>query len=182
MPLDAGQIELELRCLEGHRAAADSPAGVGLVRFVISGPEPARVVIERAASVLRVVDQQSRRWPEMERWKQVLPSWFVARCAPEQSKEQTDEWLARWRSLSPREQQAEEERQPWSLLDWLHWLHPDRREWLWWDSAVYRDAGSALVVLAVQSWPFPWGAFRWLLQAAGADQVEAEPTYEVRES
>ncbi len=61
----------------------------------------------------------------------------------------------------------------WSLEDWLYWMEPDNRTWTWWDGCE-KDSDRLAVALEVSEWPFPWGAFSWLLVATGAKTVDAE--------
>jgi hypothetical protein len=169
-------VEQELRRLVKASGSIDArPEGLGVVPFVATSRDDMGDVIRKSIEVLSTVDEHSLqdRWPSVEEWRRILPGWFVDRCAPELSQRDTDAWVARWRALSPEQQRDEEARQPWSLADWLYWLEPDRREWFWW-KATLRDRNRADIELAVDSWPFPWGAFAWLLRASGADDVRAE--------
>jgi hypothetical protein len=81
-------------------------------------------------------------------------------------------WLKKWRALSPEEQAAEEERQPWALADWLHWFAkgPDERQWRWLSGRpIARDR--LQITLEVAGLPTAYGALAWLLRAAGAVKV-----------
>ena len=155
----------------------DRPAGVGTVVFDVSCTRvDAATVLQRGKAVLEIVGAfTSDAWPSKNEWRDLLPDWFVAACAPEMTPEQADQWLKRWEVMSPEEREEEERNQQWSLADWLHWMKPTERKWLWWDSEVIEPT-LARVALEVESWPFPWGAFKWLMQAAGADDVFSEET------
>lgn len=59
----------------------------------------------------------------------------------------------------------------WSLADWMYWMHPEEREWSWWDARV-EGAGVASVLVEVPGWPMAVGALEWLLRVAGATEVE----------
>jgi hypothetical protein len=69
-------------------------------------------------------------------------------------------------------ERAEEQKKPWSLDNWVHWMRPENREWYWWDAEVVGGA-AAVVEVEVDGWPFPWGSLEWLLKAAGANSVAA---------
>ena len=134
------------------------------------GDEPAGV-LTKVREVLRVVLLNTAdSWPSVDRWRDVLPSWFVARCAPEQSQAEAAEWLKWWRSLPAHERAAAELARPWTLSNWIYWLEPVRREWFWWDGFV-DEAGIVHVSVQVMGWPAPLGALDWLLRAGGAQNV-----------
>lgn len=131
----------------------------------------AELVLDRSRAVmLAVLDNGDPQWPSVQRWKDLLPGWFVTACAPERSQQETDEWLAWWRTLGPAEQARADGEQPWELADWLHWLMPSERQWFWWD-AVIEAAGTLRVTVEVAGWPAPLGALDWLLRASGAGEV-----------
>lgn len=115
--------------------------------------------------------------PELAAAKDVehrLPSWFVEACAPEESKKEALQWLERWRALPPAEQAAASARARWSLLDWLYWMDPARREWHWWDAQLV-DQQTLKLLVEVDSWPAPLGAVEWLLRASGALELKVMP-------
>jgi hypothetical protein len=145
--------------------------GVGTIDVVATAPAP-ESVLGRCREVLAVViDHQAGDWPDVSAWRELLPSWFVEAC-PDESPEETERWLAWWRSL-PREQQVEAERaRAWSLADWLYWLEPDERQWFWWAATVEDDA--LRVAVELSGWPAPLGALEWLLRTAGATTVTVE--------
>ena len=153
----------------------EKPVGLGTVRFVAQCGTDSQQVLSKAKSVLTEVDQVAlREWPGDSTWREILPAWFVARCAAEQTREEAETWLKWWRALPPDEQAEVERNKPWSLTAWLHWLKPtENRKWFWWDAA---ESGGNKIILAVEvkDWPFPWGSLAWLLRAAGATRVDAE--------
>jgi len=142
--------------------------GVGIVEVVASAVAP-ELLLQRCREVLGVViDHQAGDWPDVSRWRELLPSWFVEDCVDE-SPEETDRWLEWWRSL-PREQQVEaEQARAWSLEGWLYWLEPSERQWFWWDARV--GDGVLRVAVELSGWPAPLGALEWLLRSAGATTV-----------
>ena len=151
------------------------PDGIGTVRFIVrtTTDRPADIVA-RTREVLLIVNEASRVvWPSAEKWRKLLPSWFVASCAPERSKQEADAWLAQWEAMSWEEKQRVERDKRWSLQNWLYCFQPEERTWYWWDAANIDD-GSAIVAVEVESWPFPWGELSWLLRAAGAETVDPE--------
>lgn len=145
---------------------------MGLVKFVVTGSNVKSVLV-RAKDVLCRVDEHVASSPSDDDWRGILPDWFLERCAPEPSYWETEARNARLRMLSPEEQAYVAATEPWPLLNWLYWLDPEERAWFWWDSVVV-DERHAMVSLEVPGWPFPWGAFSWLLRAAGADKVREE--------
>jgi hypothetical protein len=164
----------ERRHLIEGPAPAEKPGGMGTVRFMVRCSGNAEQVIEKAKAVLMVVNENSAgEWPSDDRWRELLPSWFVARCGPDLSQEQAEAETARWRALSRDEQIRWEEERRWSLANWIYWFKPENRHWYWWDAKPLDDK---VLVVAVEAheWPFPSGALAWLLRAAGADRVEAE--------
>ncbi|MHB0968391.1 MAG: hypothetical protein ACYC7A_04830 [Thermoanaerobaculia bacterium] len=164
----------ELQHLVTGPEPGETPEGIGLVRFDIRCDGDASGVLGRMRDVLGVVaGQRGVGWPALDEWRRHLPAWFVAACAPEMTSAEADESLARWQQLSPAEQQREEEQRAWSLGDWLYWFEPAQRTWYWWDATVESDQ-HARIAIAVESWPFPWGALKWLARAAGAQAIEPE--------
>ena len=149
----------------------ERPGGAGTVLVYVRAGEDIRMILERCRSVmLTILDNSGQRWPSVERWRQILPEWFVAACAPEPSREEAERDLARWRALSPAEQRREAREEQWTLADWLFWLEPSERQWYWWD-ATAKSHDALLVTVEVPGWPAPLGALEWLLRAAGASEV-----------
>lgn len=164
----------ELEHIDHGADPHEAPPGIGIVRFDVYSDGDVAGVLGRMREVLRiVVAQPGAGWPSLDEWRQRLPPWFVDACAREMSKEEADEELARWRRSSPEEQQRDEEQRAWSLADWLYWFEPAQRTWSWWDSTI-ESARHARVALAVEAWPFPWGALKWLAHAAGATALTVE--------
>jgi hypothetical protein len=145
------------------------------VRFVdrirFQAPDP-REVLARIREVLQTVLSQ-REWLAVDAWRSVLPDWFVTACLPEQTPEEAEGWLRKWRSLNAEEKVAAEAAQRWALTDWLYWFNPagEDRGWAWWDAGTYDDS-HGWVEVAVEGDPYPSGALRWLLHAAGATVIE----------
>jgi hypothetical protein len=162
----------ELRHVREGARPDETPGGAGLIE-VIADADSAVLVLSRAREVLEVVlAGAAAAWLPVEEWRERLPAWFVAACAPELSAQDAENWLLRWRQLSPEQRAAEERDQPWSLVDWLHWLEPDNRTWFWWDAAATDDA--LHVVVEVPGAPAPLGALEWLLRASGAGEVRQD--------
>jgi hypothetical protein len=140
--------EEELLRLPQVGAENELAGSKGLLRYVVQAAEPS-VVVGRSTDVLRVVLERSRAWPPPAEWRRLLPVWFVDACAPD----------------------ASEQQGAWTLDAWLYWLEPEQRSWFWW-GAELTDSGVEVLV-EVDSWPYPDGALRWLLVAAGASRVES---------
>jgi hypothetical protein len=146
------------------------PGGLGTVRFVVRCNGDALDVLDRAKKVLEVVLRSTTDpWPSLEEWRDVLPRWFVERCAPEMSQEEAERRVR----LPDDEQERLEQAEGWSMGAWLHWFQPGHRQWAWWD-AVATGEDTIVVAIEVDSWPFPWGALKWLFLACGAQSVDAE--------
>jgi hypothetical protein len=156
---------------EGPREG-EKAGGVGLVEAVVSTAGDAQDLLGRCREVLRtVLDAAREEWPSDEAWSEVLPSWFVQGCAAEASEEEAAAWLAWWRGLDGEARARATKEAPWTLAQWIHWLHPDERQWYWWNGVVY-GRHEVRILIEVPGWPGPLGAFEWLLRVAGADSVE----------
>jgi hypothetical protein len=154
--------------------AAEKPSGLGIVRFIAQCPDRLPEVLEKSITVLKIMNEHcTGEWPSDQKWTKLLPTWFVSRCVPQQSIEQTEQWLAWWKALPPEEQSRVEEEKDWSLPNWTYWFQPHNRQWYWWDAEALDD-DTLIVSVEVDAWPFSWGSLRWLLLAAGADRVDAE--------
>jgi hypothetical protein len=166
-------IQKELRRLERN----DDPPREGVLTVDLQAICSGRAddVLRRVKEVLsQVISVRVRdpKWPQGDTWRQILPRWFVGACGPELSPEEARAWYEGWKRLSRAERVAAEERQPWSLLDWLHWFAPgnDERQWRWLRGAtVGHDC--LQIVIEVQGHPTAYEALVWLLRAAGAKRV-----------
>lgn len=161
----------ELRHLDEDPRLDELPGGVGLLELRVSALESAAEVIARTKAVLRVVVSMSRG--EFGRaWATRLPRWFADGCSPEQTGEADEAWLRWWRGLEPEARELAARERPWTLADWMHWMHPEERQWFWWDARV-EDRDSAVVLVEIPGWPPAVGALEWLLRVAGAAEVDA---------
>lgn len=120
-------------------------------------------------------------WPDDEQWSQILPTWFVQRCAPNASVHQgtAADWLAWWRGLT-RQQRATEMQTDavadWRLLDWVNLFDPDgmadSRSWRWWDGGV-RGRNTGWVRFGTDGHPYGGRtALHWLIEAACGYDIE----------
>lgn len=165
--------EHELHHIDNGPDPGEAPGGIGLVTFDVECRGNAHEVYERAREVLRIVVQQHETRPALDPWTRILPQWFLDACAPEQSPAEAERWSQWWRSLPREEQREVEAATPWSLQNWIYWFERENRQWYWWDAVV--DSPDAMrVAVEVDGWPFPWGALRWLLKAAGAVDVKSD--------
>jgi hypothetical protein len=163
-----------LRLEFGVRGSEPIP-GIGTVRFIVKCKGDAPDVLRTAKTVMAAVSRAcTAGWNEIENWESLLPEQFVRACAPAMTRSEADAWLARWQKLSPGERKREERFRTWSLANWLYWLSPTERTWLWWDALVL-DGNQILVLVAVEEWPFPWGALSWLFRGSGAMEVSPDP-------
>lgn len=147
----------------------ERPAGAGLLTVVAQTDDPAGVLARARQVMTAVLDAATGPWPSPAAWTDLLPAWFVARCAPERTVEEEERWLARWRAMGPDARRALEA-EPWTLGAWLSWLGPDDRPWSWWSGSSAADR--CVVQVEVAGWPVPLGALHELLRAAGAAPVE----------
>lgn len=161
----------EIRHVDRGPGPDEAPGGLGLIEVSVFTDGSATDVVERAKGVLRaVLSVTSDEWGSPDTGASRLPDWFVAGCATERSAEDGEQWLAWWRGLEPEAKARAADERPWTLPDWMHWMHPDERQWYWWDARVDGD-GSARVLVEVPGWPLVTGALEWLLRVAGASSV-----------
>lgn len=173
-PSSTGRLEREIEHLLEGAAEDANIAGMGTVRILAECKGNSRDVLSKAKAVLLEVDHAAiGHWPADREWRDVLPDWFVHRCAPELTQEEAEELQRRRRELSPEERARVEKDWTWSLLNWLYWFQPENRTWYWWD-AMELSPDKIVVAIEVDEWPFPWGALSWLLRAAGAIDVHSE--------
>lgn len=161
----------ERRHLVDGPRPGEVPGGVGTISVLARGGADADVVLDRCRAVLAVVlDYSGPGWPGLKEWESLLPSWFVAACGPQGSREDAERWLAWWRTLGRADKARAESEQRWELADWLYWLMPSERQWFWWDAEPLQD-GALRVAVEMPGWPAALGALDWLLRAAGAAEV-----------
>ncbi len=139
-------------------------------------------MIAKMRTVLTCVLERTHDWPVFERWPQVLPAWFVQRCAPERGQRRSGEsfdpqaWLRQWRAKTP-EQRATASQGPWTLSGWLYYFDPteegmgEDRSWWWWDAGVDAPDGG-WVQVATTGWPFGSGSLSWLIEASGGSDFD----------
>jgi hypothetical protein len=142
--------------------------GLGTERFVVRCPGNAEAVLRNAREVMEVTLQFGLDdWPSDSEWPSLLPPWFVAACAPDMPEEERQRAIEAPIRLADEEQDDE----PWSVLNWVFWLHPDERQWRWWDASISSE-NELLVLIQIDGWPYSWGALSWLLRASGAQEVD----------
>ena len=161
---------------------ADRPL-VGLDQFEIdvACQSDAATVLERVREVLQIVVRQDLdHWSSLSQWSVLLPPWFVRVSAPEQTKQEAEQWLTWWRGLSPEEQETELKCQRWSIGEFVHWFQPPKREWWWWGADVL-SADRLRICLAVEELTSFHEALDWLLRTAGAIHVVDENLRDLHE-
>jgi hypothetical protein len=170
----------ELRRLRSGPGAEDDRQRPFLVRARFTAEDPGQVIADVRAVLTRVVERTGD-WPAFERWPQLLPAWFVQRCAPEPVETEpgesfdTEAWLRQRRAMTP-EQRRAACRGPWALSDWLHCFDPteegagDDRSWWWWHAGT-DEAGGGWIQVATTGWPFGSGSLTWLIEAGGGTDL-----------
>lgn len=146
-----------------------SIGGLGTVRIIARCAGESEHVLAKVKEVLSIlISNEPISTSDVAKWQKALPDWLVSRFVPEPTKEEMNAYLA-----LPYEERMKPEHNRPSLKGWLYWFQPENRYWYWWDAAVV-DNDRLMVAIEVREWPFPWGALKWLLEAAGAASVEAE--------
>jgi hypothetical protein len=161
----------ELRRLNTGPLADEKPGGAGLERFLAHRAGDAAEVLARCKEVMRIVlTQDVERWPTDEEWKFLLPDWFVAACADEDTVRQKTQ---RWFELSEEERAAATASDVWSVEAFVYWFLPEERQWFWWDASIL-DANTVEILVQVLGDPYPWGTLWWLSIASGAIRVDRD--------
>jgi hypothetical protein len=169
--------ESELKHLWYGAGQDDAVEGVGLLLFQVYCQGNADAVLQNCREALGIViEQYKTNWLSEAEWRKKLPDWFVQNCAPEETWEEVEENLIRWRNLSNEEQQREDEKEKWSMMDWISWFEPgddpfNQRTWFWWDAFI-KEPDILMVVVEVVDFPVPLGSLMWLLRASGALKIE----------
>jgi hypothetical protein len=139
--------DLELARLGGG-PPPERPGRLEPDTLVAGCPPGSEAVLGRIRDVMAVVlAHQEGEWPDLERWKEELPAWFVDACVDDRV-----------------QQTCAVDR--WSLRAWLHWLKPENRRWYWWDASVEPD-GKLVVTVLIRERPYLRGALEWLVKSAG---------------
>jgi hypothetical protein len=165
----------ELQRLQSGLGADDGRQRPFLLRVRFTAEDPVWV-IANARAVLTCVVQRTGDWPAFGRWSELLPAWFLQRCAPEPAEPEpgppfdAQAWLQKWRAMTP-EQKSAFSQGPWMLSDWLYYFDPTEegmgndRSW-WWDAGS-DEPGNGWVEVATTGWPFGSGSLSWLIEASG---------------
>ena len=144
-----------------------------LVRFSAPCSGDPRDVLAKARAVLAAVDEATLSgWPPDHEWASRLPAWFVAECAPEQSREAAEREMEAHRALPWKDQALLAQTEKWSLLNWVFWFRPEERAWYWWDSAAPPDNRKVVVEVVAEGSPIASGALDWLLRASGSGPID----------
>lgn len=164
----------ELRHLLEVPSLEERPQSLGIVRFDVHCHKNSDSVLQKSKEILEVILREStERWLTENEWLAVLPSWFIEEFSPEKSDEENEEWLKRWRTLPLDEQDRAVREDKWTLQNWLYWLHPEQREWFWWDGLVI-NTNLLRIAVEVSAHPFSWQALTWLFKASGARDIQPE--------
>lgn len=167
-------IEHELiRLRSGSPDPVSLSAGLADVAFTVYAPGRAASVLTLAKRVLSIVDEAllTGQPVDLAGWTARLPPDFVTSCALPMTKQQSEDWLARWRTMSADEQSKAEFEMRWALEDWLYWIESGQRQWYWVTGELISE-DEIVLHAQVHDWPFPWGSLRWLFIASGASRVD----------
>ena len=170
------KLLVERRRLRDGVGADEKILGLEISSFVVQCNGDAPLILERAKQLMQLVNVQclAERWPSDEEWPGLLPEWFVENCSPERTEEEKKRDMAKWFSL-PYEERWKLPEEKWSPLQWIRWMEPDEREWLWWDGEV-RDKNT-LIIDVDQVYETRYADLHWLFRGCGAEHVE-EPDIE----
>lgn len=160
----------ELERLSGQGPSEPPP---GLLPFEIDATTDgdAAAVLARVREVLAaLIGQDPHSWPELEGWSRLLPGWFVAASAAEESAAERQARGVLWASLSPDERDEAERNERWSLDDFLYWFEPENRQWWWWGAEIL-GPGKLRAHLVAEDRTVADEALQWLFRAAGAHDV-----------
>lgn len=159
-------VAVERRHVLSGPQSGERSTAFALVELFATTPGDASGLLERARTVLdSVLNVEGSPWPDMARWVEILPGWFIEACAPEEANDGTERPPDKQREASLTDR--------WTLSGWLYWLAPAERQWYWWDGKVVAN-DMVQVTVEVNDWPAPVGAMEWLLRACGATGVVAE--------
>ncbi|MFD1366097.1 hypothetical protein [Actinoplanes sichuanensis] len=101
-------------------------------------------------------------------WQEVgqdLPAWLTSSLSPVRTREEAEEWLAKWRAAP--DPDAFERETGWTVKSWLHWFSFKNDLWSIGDAHVSDDGLRLTIVLDHDDSPFPYEALRWLAWVAG---------------
>jgi hypothetical protein len=141
-----------------------------LIRVQLRCSNTSAKCLSRLEQVLAIVDAHRDAWPPVEKWRVLLPQWFVESCVKPMSERDAAAWLVEWRKMTNEERMHSETTRAWSLENWLYLLEPHQRSWEW-GCGIAVDLHTLEVKLCVDGWPAPLGAFAWLARASGATEV-----------
>lgn len=169
--INSGTYESELRRLNSGPYEGEQVPGIGIVKFVVRCDGDSEEVLATAVSVLKVVcNAYSKGESESVDWRASLANRFLSACADEKSAEEAEQWLQQWQALSEEQRNSDERSRAWSLNNWLYWFEPAHRLWHWWNARIL-DVDSIHVSIAVDDWPFGFGAISWLFRGSGAIDI-----------
>lgn len=161
----------ELRHLRFGPTPDERPGGAGVARFDLECDGNAAQVVGRCREVLEVVvGQDPDEWPTLSEWRSLLPGWFVAACAPEETTAERDLWMAEYEAMSGEQKREYAAIATWRLSAWLFWFQPAERFWFWWDASIAGPDACSITV-EVTDVMFPEGSLWWLVRAAGATNM-----------
>lgn len=143
-------------------------------RIIAECPGNADEVLARCKEVLvAILSHGGSPWPSDTGWRELLPSWFIERCAADQTPEEAQAELESWRRLDPDEQADLEAQRQWSVRQLMYWFRPENRSWHWGKACVL-DPDTIAVDVEIDAWPYGAGDLIWLLRASGATCADKE--------
>ncbi|MGH7862829.1 MAG: hypothetical protein ACRENM_04715 [Candidatus Dormibacteraceae bacterium] len=126
---------------------ADLPPEAEVLAQPAAHPEPTLARIREVMT--SVLEHSADEWPGLDRWRELLPRWFVDSCV--------EDSLVRNCVVDV-----------WSLRAWIYWFQPQLRKWHWWGAAT--QDGQVSVAIEIDSKPYRKAALEWLLK------VSSEPS------
>ncbi len=166
-----GALQAERRRLRDGIDASEVIQGTIADSYYFKCDGNAAEVLNRAREAITIVSDATLDgpWPTLDEWIKLLPKWFVAACKPE------DEPIVQEpHATTLEESRAQFYRSKWKVSNWVGWLKPEDRRWLWLDAEVL-DPDTVLAHVDEVTDPSDLGAppgFWWLFAAAGAKEFD----------
>jgi len=124
-------------------------------------------VLDRIKELLRrIIDCELSFDDELADWKALMPAWFLGELYPPLSTSDAKRLL---QSPGGFDRLSDH----WTLDGFLHWFRPENRSWYWWYGEI-ESQSKVRIFIEVDGYPFAWGALKFLVKAAGAQEVSCD--------